>query len=231
MYKLTEYDKFEIESLIENVSVIIKYEGLKKLFYIRTDINIEDNIFEQSNYKISKLINWLLAELDKRKSLIKLSQNEINTYKYNKSLKEKLLSDEHLKINNDVYFSNERIEELKSIKNNKFDLSKLIRILEEVNICYKNECYFSVSSLLRMLIDHIPPIFWKNSFDSVIAEVSFWKSDKNNLWHLKWWLKNIADCNLHSLIWIKEVLPTKETISFIPDFDVLLKLIIKELNK
>lgn len=133
--------------------------------------------------------------------------------------------------NNYDYFSIEMINEIKEIKILEFDLSKLIKILEEVNIWYKNKCFLSVSSLLRMLIDHVPPLFWKTTFKIMVSECSFSRSDKENMKHLLWWLKNISDWFLHNTIWPREILPTEKSIEFRADFDILLKNIILELNK
>jgi hypothetical protein len=124
------------------------------------------------------------------------------------------------------FFSPDKISELKNINNWNYDLSKLIRILEEVNICYKYNCYLAVSSLLRMLIDHIPPLFSCKNFAEVVSSYSFSQSDKKIMQHLLWCLKNISDWNLHWQISKKEFLPTKQTIDFKADFDVLLKNII-----
>jgi hypothetical protein len=121
-----------------------------------------------------------------------------------------------------LYFSNERIDELKQVKCD-FDLSKLIKILEETNISYKSGWYLWTSSLLRMLLDHIPPIFWKNTFNEIANNYPFSRSDKNNILHLLGWLRNIADWNLHGQITTKEILPTKQSLEFRADFDVLLK--------
>jgi hypothetical protein len=103
--------------------------------------------------------------------------------------------------------------------------------LKEINVSYKQGCYLSVSVILRMFIDHIPPIFLKQSFSEVVNNFSFTKSDKQNMLHLLWGLKNIADWNLHTQISTKEILPTKHSIEFRADFDVLLKNIILELSK
>lgn len=228
MYKLTEYDKFQIKCLIERISNFKWYSEIN---------NTKNLVFQQKNDFIADYINKLLNFWDYCTN--NKNDKEKDLYKYCRNIIKKLFELDNIYItNNDVYFSNERIEKLKSIKNDKFDLSKLIRILEEVNIWYKNECYLSVSSLLRMLIDHIPPIFWKSTFDNVVNECSFWNvrknwsdtSDKKVIKRLQEVFRNIWDSKLHSKVLIMEILPTKETISFIPEFDVLLEHIIKELS-
>ncbi len=224
-YKLTKSDKFKIDELIEKVSNFNWYESIK------TYKNIINN---GSNYNIATFIKLLLNYWDTNisNSYKPIIEREKELYEYSKNIIEKLLlEDVNIITNNDLYFSKSKIDEFKNISNQKFDLSKIIKILEEVNICYQNECYLWVSSLLRMLLDHIPPIFWKINFESVVAECSFSKSDKENMKHLLWSSKNISDWILHGQISWKEVLPNKTTIEFRSDFDILLKSIIIELNK
>lgn len=176
-------------------------------------------------YKTEKLLSWK-----------ELKQNEKDLYEECKIIIIRLNKwNKHKIVNYELdyvdYFSPEKIQELKNMKSKEFDISKTIKILEEINICYNNACYLSTSSLLRMFIDHIPPIFWFNSFQEIVASYKFSKSDKKNMEHLLWAMKNISDWNLHSHISKKEVLPKKQTIEFRADFDVLLKNVIIILNK
>jgi hypothetical protein len=71
-----------------------------------------------------------------------------------------------------LYISKARIDEFKNLKNETvFDLSKLITVCEEVNDNYLNENYYSISLLLRTILNHVPPAFNdKDSFDQVLAE-------------------------------------------------------------
>ncbi len=88
-------------------------------------------------------------------------------------------------------------------------------------------CIFSFKNVYRSY----PPIFWLKSFQEVVSSYKFSKSDKKNIEHLFWAMKNISDWNLHSHISKKEILPIKQTIEFRADFDILLKNIIIELSK
>lgn len=224
-YKLTKIDRFKIEELIEKVWSFKGYEDIK------TSKNIIFN--NQSNYNIALFIKWLLNLWDTNisNSYKPITEREKELYEFSKNIIDTLLlEDINIVTNNDLYFSKSKIDEFKNISNQNFDLSKIIRILEEVNICYQNECYLWVSSLLRMLLDHIPPTFWKPNFESVVAENNFSKSDKENMKHLLWSSKNISSWILHGQISWKEVLPNKTTIEFRPDFDILLKNIIIKLN-
>lgn len=45
--------------------------------------------------------------------------------------------------------------------------SKLIRICDELNSCLEHSNYFAITSLVRMILDHIPPILGYSSFKEV----------------------------------------------------------------
>jgi len=63
-------------------------------------------------------------------------------------------------IANDYQFIDDsRIEELRTINSDQFDMSKLVRLCEELNSNYSNKNYYSVALLGRAIIDHVPPIF------------------------------------------------------------------------
>lgn len=222
MYKLSQHDQFQIEEL---------YGKIEKLSDRKWNI---ENIYSRNNKEIAQFIT---------RALEIWYEKVTSSYKWFTPIEEKLYGD-CLKIrdkllmekvstenNQDIYFSVNKIDELKQAQFGDFNPSKLIRILEEVNLCYGNWAYLAVSSLLRMLIDHIPPIFKKLSFSEVVNNYSFSQSDKKNMQHLLWSLKNISDWNLHNQIWRQEILPDKTSIEFRADFDVLLKNIILILNK
>lgn len=69
--------------------------------------------------------------------------------------------------NTDFYIDEERIKELRMIPKKEFDFTKLIRILEELNQCYRASCYMATIMLVRALLDHIPPIFGCKLFSEV----------------------------------------------------------------
>lgn len=128
-----------------------------------------------------------------------------------------------------VFVDPERIEQLQKIGKEKFDLSKLIRKCEELNISYSTKSYFSVGMLTRAITDHIPPIFNKNSFSEVAGGYGT-KSFKDSMIHLDKSSRKIADSFLHTHIRRKETLPTKTQVNFSSDLDVLLGEIIRILH-
>lgn len=129
---------------------------------------------------------------------------------------------------NSNYVNPERIEELRSC-NSTFDLSKLIRMCEELNYNFTNENFYSVAMLGRAIIDHIPPIFEKKNFSEVANDIGS-KSVKKNLNHLNNSMRSISDGILHSHIRRKESLPNSTQVNFSQDLDLLLGEIVSFLN-
>lgn len=84
----------------------------------------------------------------------------------------------------EIYIDKTRRNELIDISNKDFDLSKLVKIIDEMNICYNKECYFSVIMLTRALIDHVPPIFGCKTFSEVANNYKGTKSFKESMEHL-----------------------------------------------
>lgn len=123
-----------------------------------------------------------------------------------------------------------RIEELQAITSSNFDLSKLIRLCEELNICYANDCFLSVAMLGRAILDHVPPIFGLAKFSEVANNYRGAKSFKKSMEHLENSLRNIADHHLHVRIRNKESLPTGTQVNFSADLDVLLAEIVRLLK-
>lgn len=128
-----------------------------------------------------------------------------------------------------IFVDPERIKQLQEIGTKKYDLARLIRKCEELNIVYSTKCYFSVGMLTRAIIDHVPPIFDKNSFSEVAGSYGS-KSFKDSIVHLDKSSRKIADSFLHSHIRRKEILPSKTQVNFSSDLDVLLSEIIRILS-
>ena len=94
------------------------------------------------------------------------------------------------------YVSETRIQELKAIKSRRVDLTKLIRLCEEINITHANSLNLATAILLRAILDHIPPIFSKASFKEVASGYGG-KSFKDTMQHLDNGARKIADSHLH----------------------------------
>lgn len=122
-----------------------------------------------------------------------------------------------------------RIEELRAITSSSFDLAKLIKLCEELNTCYANDCFLAVTMLTRAVVDHVPPIFGYRSFNEVANNYGG-KSFKKSMQHLQNSLRYIADSHLHQPIRNKETLPSRVQVNFSNDLDVLLAEIVRSLK-
>jgi hypothetical protein len=130
----------------------------------------------------------------------------------------------------DTYVNKKRITELRELKSPKFDLSKLIRMCEEINSNWRDENYFTVGLLLRAIINHVPPIFGTyTTFDQAVAGYGN-KSFKGAMEQLNKSLRSIADGYNHHLIGKKETLPNDQQVDYKSGLDVLLAEIIKVLH-
>jgi len=131
------------------------------------------------------------------------------------------------------FIADKRIRELTSLKSDKFDFSKLIELCREININYAHDNYFSVSLLIRTILNHVPPIFSETRFDKVVEN---YKADgnarsfKKHLENLQESDRKVADGHAHSLIGKKEVLPNEIQIDCRSDLDILLAEIVKKLS-
>jgi hypothetical protein len=123
-----------------------------------------------------------------------------------------------------------RIDELKQINSNDFDLSRLVRICEELNTNYINKSYISVILLTRTIIDHVPPIFGQKTFGEVYGNYGT-RSFKEHMSHLDKSMRKIADSYLHTHIRKRETIPTINQVNFSQDIDVLLAEICRHLNE
>ena len=127
------------------------------------------------------------------------------------------------------YVDLDRIRELRAISSPSFDLTKLIRLCEEINICYTSECYLATAMLVRALVDHVPPVFRYKTFVEVANNYGG-KSLKKSLQNLQNSSRNIADAHLHLSIRSKESLPNKTQVNFSNNLDVLLAEIVRVLK-
>jgi len=123
-----------------------------------------------------------------------------------------------------------RLDELRSLSTDKFDLSRLIRLCEEANSCYKNECLHAVVMLTRAILDHIPPIFGRQTFADVANQYRGGKSFHQIAEHLEKSARKIADLHLHLHIRSCEVLPTRTQVNFGPELDVVLGEVVRTLK-
>jgi hypothetical protein len=205
------------EALIERMQ---EYSSLERLDFINYQLN-----------KYSDPLDWL----KRTHALLNDNEEQFGSFNYKiylefqnileqgiRQLSEKKEAKKEKKNpNNSVFVNLDRIDELRSIENSKFDFSKLIAYCLELNHCYHNECYFAVAMLTRAIIDHIPPIFNATDFQNVYGQNGT-KSFKEHMTHLDKSSRKIADSYLHSQIRNKESLPNQTQVNFSQDIDVLL---------
>jgi hypothetical protein len=125
----------------------------------------------------------------------------------------------------------ERLNELRAVKSEAFDLAKLIQLCKELNNSYRQESYFAVAMLVRAILDHVPPIFGYSSFVQVGNNYATGtKSFRESILHLHNSSRKISDAHLHTQIRKHESLPNKTQVNFANDLDVLLAEIIRVLR-
>lgn len=125
------------------------------------------------------------------------------------------------------YVHSSRIVELRSITSRAWDVSRLIRLCEELNIAHEHDCHMATAMLVRSIVDHVPPIFGVRTFNDVANQYEGAKSFRGSMHHLQQSLRNIADAHLHIQIRKTEVLPTGQQVDFRADLDVLLAEIVR----
>ncbi|WP_341526745.1 hypothetical protein WKK05_30085 [Nostoc sp. UHCC 0302] len=227
---ILELDEIVLKRLVDSYNsgateVMIKGQSyrlqlVQKIIIFQID-NYEELCKEKTNF-----FNQLFGSQEYYKSIKFISKfgreitDELIQATWSENRRKKIKDSQELKTTK-IYVNITRIQELKSISNTKFDLSKLIQYCEEINKCFDNDCLLSVVMLVRGIIDHIPPIFGKLTFNEVASNYGS-KSFKESMNHLNSSLRKIADSYLHTHIRNKEVLPNETQIDYSRDLDVLL---------
>lgn len=129
-----------------------------------------------------------------------------------------------------IFVSKERIKELEAIKSDSFDLTRLVKMCNEINDNFLKENFISVIILVRTVMNHVSPIFKFETFSEVTNNYKCEKSLKGSLQHLEDSSRNIADGYLHIPARKKEILPTSTQVNFSQDLDILLGEIVRILK-
>lgn len=130
----------------------------------------------------------------------------------------------------EAFVDPERLRQLKSIKNSHYDFSRLIRLCEELDIAYTQECYHAVAMLTRSILDHIPPIFNAKSFAEVANNYSGGRSFKEIAQHLEKSSRKVANAHLHTQIRECESLPTRTQVDVRQPIDFVLAEVVRVLT-
>jgi hypothetical protein len=124
--------------------------------------------------------------------------------------------------------SESRLDELRATKSDDFDFRKLIRLCEEMNIAFQEECYFATAMITRGLLNHVPPVFGFKTFSEVANNYAGGgKSFKETMQHLESAARKVADAHLHMPIRKSETLPTAQQVNCGQQLDVLLSEIVR----
>ena len=129
-----------------------------------------------------------------------------------------------------VFIDPERLSQLRSIKRTHYDLSRLLRLCEELDVAYAQECYHAVAMLTRSILDHIPPIFGAKSFAEVANNYSVGRSFKDIAQHLEKSSRKVADAYLHTRIRKSESLPTRIQVDARQPIDFVLAEVVRVLT-
>jgi len=176
------------------------------------------------------IYSWVMtigeSNIDEQEK-IEIIRQAINTIIINDKIREKSLellgaTRSTPKTHSSSYVNSSRLTELKILKCKNFDLSRLVKLCEELNITFENNCYFSVAMVVRSILNHVPPIFGCNSFAEVSNNYKGTRSFKSQMQHLEVSSRKIADSYLHTQIRNKESLPNSTQVDFSNDLDVLL---------
>jgi hypothetical protein len=140
---------------------------------------------------------------------------------------------EPLKLDNPnrTYVAESRIASLESTKSINFDTTKLIQLLKEINSAHSARMYYSIAALVRIVLDHVFPIFGCRNFSEVANNYGGSKSFKDTMGRLESVARKIGDMHIHSPINDVASELTVNQVDFSNELDVLLAEIVKILGK
>lgn len=103
------------------------------------------------------------------------------------------------------YANEELIERLRELDSKPYFTLKLVQLLVELNDNHLSGNVYACHSLLRSILDHIPPIFDFRSFSAIADSYSWGKTDAAHMRSLKDF-RNSADDALHKQISKRDML-------------------------
>ena len=130
-------------------------------------------------------------------------------------------------IRKDSYVDSQRIIQLQSIKVDDWDLKRLVRLLQEINIAHAHEMHMATAMLVRAITDHVAPILRCKNFSEVANQYAAPRSFSDQMKQLDTSLRKVADSFLHQQIRRSEVLPFGPQVDFKAALDVLLSEIVR----
>lgn len=130
---------------------------------------------------------------------------------------------------NAAFLNTEVLIQLKSVQGARLDLTKLVKMCEELNDAYARGNFISSALLLRAIMNHVPPAFEAKTFSEVVAHAG--RSVKAILARLNEEARPIADLHTHFLMRPREHLPTKNQLEpYKAGFEVLMQEVLVSLG-
>jgi hypothetical protein len=123
-----------------------------------------------------------------------------------------------------------RLAEIEALPSTKWDFSRLVQLCRELNAAYANGHYITTAAVVRIIMDHVPPLFGFSDFDQLAANYGgpkVHKSFKKSMTHLQQSMRNISDAHIHSPIRPTDALPNATQVDVRGDLDVLLAEVIR----
>lgn len=128
------------------------------------------------------------------------------------------------------YVDAQRLDQLRSINSSDWDLTRLIRLCEELNIAHEHDTWMTCAMLVRAIVDHVPPVFSCSNFAALANNYAGARSFRQHMQHLDNSLRRVADSYLHIQIRTSEALPTFVQVDFRSGIDALLAEVVRLLK-
>ena len=128
---------------------------------------------------------------------------------------------EHKGVAGGVFVDLSRIDELRYMDSDEFDLTRLVRLCEELNSSLDHGNLIATGLLVRTILDHVPPLFGQRNFTEVANNYAH-RAIKKSLQTLDSSVRYVSDSLLHQQIRKSESLPNRVTVDSARDLDVLL---------
>lgn len=129
----------------------------------------------------------------------------------------------------DEFVSSVRIEELRALPSTKWDVRRLVRLCEEINIAFAHGSLFSLAMLVRAVQDHVPPLFdGEPDFDGVVARAK--RPYQKAVKALQAW-RVVADRALHLHIDRYSPVITPDLVNVNEQLSVLIDEVIRRVTK
>jgi hypothetical protein len=154
-----------------------------------------------------------MRELERRKTMARTPSSMIETGPSKRS-----------------YIDPARLAEIEALQSVKWDFCRLAQLCRELNAAFGDGHYITTAALVRIVMDHVPPLFGFNDFDQIAANYGgpkAHKSFKKSMTHLQQSMRNISDAQIHSHIRPTDALPNSTQVDVKGDLDVLLAEVIR----